>query len=86
MVYVVYSAYVLISVSYPSGDCVKSSSDRKSYIKRGCDKDKLYHTHDIHYTYEINRGTELGIACNTLRMILYDGDIIHSLTHQKCVG
>jgi hypothetical protein len=44
-----------MEIVYPSGDSVKSSMDRKCYIKRRCDIDKLYHTHDIHHTYEINR-------------------------------
>ena len=55
MVHVVFHALISINTEImPSkGDCVKSSPDRKCFIKRGCDKDKLYHTHDIHYTYEI---------------------------------
>ena len=42
---------------YRSGDSVKSSPDRKCYIKRGFDKAYLYHTGDIHYTYEIKQST-----------------------------
>jgi hypothetical protein len=45
-----------ISPSVPKTfiDSCRSTARTGNAIKRGCDKAYLYHTHDLHHTYEIN--------------------------------